>query len=57
MAEQKNWAFPAEMRPQPEDWRFDLDRALDAVVQLRAEIPRTRSPPRSSAPSAPATAW
>jgi S1-C subfamily serine protease len=39
MAEQKNWAFPAEMRPRPEDWRFDLDRALDAVVQVRAEIP------------------
>ena len=39
MAEQKGWAFPAEMRPRPEDWRFDLDRALDAVVQLRAEIP------------------
>jgi S1-C subfamily serine protease len=39
MAEQKDWAFPAEMRPKPEDWRFDLDRALDAVVQVRAEIP------------------
>jgi len=39
MAEQKDWAFPAEMRPRPEDWRFDLDRALDAVVLLRAEIP------------------
>jgi S1-C subfamily serine protease len=39
MAEQKDWAFPAEMRPRPEDWRFELDRALDAVVQLRAEIP------------------
>ena len=39
MAEQKNWAFPAEMRPRPEDWRFDLDHALDAVVLLRAEIP------------------
>src|ERR687892_1754021 len=39
MPEQKNWAFPAEMRPRPEDWRFDLDRALDAVVLLRAEIP------------------
>ncbi|MGH8690655.1 MAG: S1C family serine protease [Burkholderiales bacterium] len=39
MAEQKNWAFPAEMRPRPEDWRFDLDRALDAVVMVRAEIP------------------
>ena len=39
MPEQKNWAFPAEMRPRPEDWRFDLDRTLDAVVLLRAEIP------------------
>src|SRR5258706_383245 len=38
MAEQQ-WAFPAEMRPQPEDWRFDLDTALDSVVLLRAEIP------------------
>ena len=39
MAEQKDWAFPAEMRPRPEDWRFDLDRALDAMVLLRAEVP------------------
>lgn len=38
MAEQQ-WAFPAEMRAKPEDWRFDLDAALDAVVQVRAEIP------------------
>src|SRR5262245_30377511 len=39
MAEQKDWAFPAEMRPKPEDWRFDLERALDSVVMVRAEIP------------------
>jgi len=39
MAKQSEWAFPAEMRPRPEDWRFDLDGALEAVVQLRAEIP------------------
>src|SRR5258708_16087659 len=39
MAEQADWAFPLEMRPRPEDWRFDLDTALDAVVQVRAEIP------------------
>src|SRR3989454_12787289 len=39
MAEQADWAFPAEMRPQPEDWRFDLDAALDSVVQLRSEVP------------------
>jgi S1-C subfamily serine protease len=39
MAAQKDWAFPAEMRPRPEDWRFDLESVLDAVVLLRAEIP------------------
>jgi len=33
------WAFPVEMRPRPEEWKFDLDSALDAVVGLRAEIP------------------
>ena len=33
------WAFPVEMRPRPEDWRLDLDAALDAVVQLRSGIP------------------
>jgi S1-C subfamily serine protease len=36
---ESDWQFPVEMRPRPEDWRFDLDGALDAVVQLRAEIP------------------
>lgn len=33
------WAFPAEMRPRQEEWKFNLDPALDAVVGLRAEIP------------------
>jgi len=34
-----DWAFPLEMRPRPEEWRFDLDSALDAVVGVRAQIP------------------
>src|SRR2546421_65930 len=33
------WAFPVEMRPRAEEWRFDLERALDSVVGLRAEVP------------------
>src|ERR671930_69191 len=33
------WAFPVEMRPRPEEWRFNLEHALDSVVGLRAEIP------------------
>ncbi len=39
MGKQTEWEFPVEMRPKPEDWRFDLDTALDAVVQLRSEVP------------------
>lgn len=39
MAEQGNWAFPKEAQPRQDEVRFDLDAALDAVVQLRAEIP------------------
>jgi len=34
-----DWAFPLEMRPRPEEWRFELDSALDAVVGVRAQIP------------------
>ncbi len=36
---ESEWAFPAEMRPRPQDWRFDLDTSLDSVVQLRSGIP------------------
>jgi S1-C subfamily serine protease len=39
MAGAGNWSFPAAMQPSQEDAAFDLDAALDAVVQLRAEIP------------------
>jgi S1-C subfamily serine protease len=39
MADQGNWAFPKGVQPQQEELRFDLDSALDAVVQLRSEIP------------------
>jgi len=33
------WSFPAELQPDPQEWRFDLDAALDSVVALRAQIP------------------
>src|SRR3970040_1468781 len=34
-----DWAFPSELRPRPEDWDFDLERALGALVLLRTEVP------------------
>ena len=39
MAEQGNWAFPKSVQPRQDELRFDLDSALDAVVQLRSAIP------------------
>lgn len=39
MAEQTHWAFPPELQPSSDDVDFDLTRALNAVVALRAEIP------------------
>jgi len=34
-----DWAFPSELRPRPEEWRFDLEQALGAMVLLRSEVP------------------
>jgi S1-C subfamily serine protease len=39
MTDPTDWAFPSELRPRPEDWRFDLDAALASLVLVRAEIP------------------
>ena len=39
MAEPGNWAFPKGLQPRQDELRFDLDSTLDAVVQLRSEIP------------------
>lgn len=33
------WSFPAELQPDPQEWRFDLDAALESVVALRAQVP------------------
>jgi S1-C subfamily serine protease len=37
--ESQNWAFPDELQPRPEEFAFDLDRALGALVLVRSEIP------------------
>lgn len=39
MTDSNDWAFPTNLRPRGEDLAFDLDAALDCVLQLRAEIP------------------
>ena len=39
MSDSEDWSFPEELRPDPAELRFDLDKALDAVVALRAEVP------------------
>src|SRR5918911_1976267 len=39
MARTIEWEIPAELQPKPEDYAFDLDRALSAVLGLRATVP------------------
>lgn len=39
MAEKENWAFPQSVQPEPDELGFDLEPVLNAVVQLRSEIP------------------
>jgi S1-C subfamily serine protease len=39
MADTDDWAFPELLQPKDDDVRFDLGRALDAVVAVRSEIP------------------
>jgi len=33
------WAFPSNLQPDPSALGFDLDHALNAMVQVRAEVP------------------
>lgn len=40
MSEKENWAFPKSVQPEPDDLGFELEPALNAVVQLRSEIPQ-----------------
>jgi len=39
MANEKQWAFPEALQPKRDELALDLDRALDAMLLLRSEIP------------------
>src|SRR5579883_1808254 len=39
MASVTEWKVPASVQPRPEDYGYDLERALSAVVGLHALIP------------------
>jgi len=39
MPESEDWSFPVEMQPSADQVEFDLDRVLDTVVAVRAEVP------------------
>jgi S1-C subfamily serine protease len=39
MNSREDWAIPPQAQPDPDQIGFDLQQALDAVVQLRADIP------------------
>src|SRR5215475_3742626 len=39
MSRTVDWEIPGEIQPKPGDCAFDLDRALSAILGLRATIP------------------
>ncbi len=39
MSRPTDWSVPSSAQPKPEDYDFDLDRALGAVVGIRSIIP------------------
>jgi len=39
MGEEQAWAFAESIQPKPSETQFDLARAFDAVVLVRAEVP------------------
>ncbi len=41
MSEEQSWAFPESFQPKPDQTQFDLERAFDAVVLIRSEIPES----------------
>src|ERR1700674_2442790 len=43
MSRSVDWEIPGEIQPKPGDCAFDLDRALSAVLGLRATIPEDAS--------------
>ena len=39
MSDEETWAFPEAVQPNASEVQFDLERAYDSVVLIRAEIP------------------
>jgi S1-C subfamily serine protease len=39
MAEKNEWSFPVDMQPKQAELSFDLERALNSMVSIRAQIP------------------
>ncbi len=39
VSEDRDWEIPPELQPDPDDYSFDLDRALESVVGLSAAVP------------------
>ncbi len=39
MTEETNWSIPGSAQPEPDEFAFDLGRAIDSVLSLRADVP------------------
>src|SRR5260370_8290344 len=40
MGEKTDWEKPADASPRPDDFTFELDHALNAVLRLEATVPQ-----------------
>ena len=38
----QDWEIPPNLQPDPDDYSFDLERALNAVVSLKTYVPAGR---------------
>ena len=39
MSVSSDWELPLSAQPKPQDYRYDLDLALSAVVSVRSQVP------------------
>lgn len=39
MTEDTNWSIPRSAQPEPHEFTFDLDRKMESVLSLRADVP------------------
>ena len=53
----QDWEIPPKLQPDADDYSFDLERALRAIVSLKTYVPPDAFTARLSASSVRAVVW